>query len=72
VYPFKGGFAYRQIPGIFVWIIFRLNLKGFYPLQKNIMWILWGSYCILTIGGKDRIKKNINDSRVMKKYYKEK
>ena len=23
------------------------------------MWILWGSYCILTTGAKDRIKKNI-------------
>jgi len=26
----------------------------------------------LTTGAKDRIKKNINDSRVMEKYYKEK
>jgi len=35
-----------------------LNLKGFYPLQKNIMWILWGSYCILAAGcQKMKLKK---------------
>ena len=27
-----------------------LKLERIYPLQKNIMWILWGSYCILAAG----------------------